>query len=503
MRVCNRMPKRKVLTKGLLNACSRGDHEFVAKRLRSLPKSKDLDALVDNHNFNLLHHAVRSRSVDCVRAVLSNANLKKSARTYEGHTALFLAIHMDCSLDLIKTLIEHYPDYINISNNEHVYPIHEAITKPNSMEIVQVLVETAKEQDVRLIDHVDWDGDNSILLAARANKLDLLRYLVENTPFDVKHENDVGINAFSAICLSETDAPEKTLDFLYPLMYGDVDEEIKNLLLPMFLSINRGQCIDWFVRKIYLRDSNDLKPLVARVLGMMASGELDNRGYYIIMLLHSHLRGNESEILQLKPSLPLLITFCFEVLFIMFRKDKDLFHPIAEYFNRHFHFPPYVDSDAIVTNFRMLVDAYEERLNPGELVEFLSKMNIQQLQDCLVFERILFYPTVILCDVLGVLMPFIALPSADDLLKKMRPVEAWKQSSELDLIAQFCGQPFHTTPLPLTSICRIMVRATVFDANKNLSMDGKLEKLKTFDLPNEIRNFLFYNYTRFDLVGRD
>lgn len=169
------MPKRKIeySAGSLLAACDNGDVDYVNECIHSM-SIDDINNAFDNHRFGPLHHAVRGHSIECIRALLTVKSLNVRAKTYEGSTALLLAIEMECEIEIIRVLVEHDPVLIDIPNNEEVFPMHLAITNRRSLEIVKLFVETMKRNNLPLIDHVDLDGDSSILLASRVNHFEIL-----------------------------------------------------------------------------------------------------------------------------------------------------------------------------------------------------------------------------------------------------------------------------------------------------------------------------------------
>lgn len=104
---------------------------------------KTIIDIKDNHNFGALHHAVRSCSLDMVKAVLEYKDaFDCKSKTFEGWTPLFLACAYPkpVPVEIIRALLEDSLEpleLLQLRNNEDVSVLHKAV-EFDRLEIVQV-----------------------------------------------------------------------------------------------------------------------------------------------------------------------------------------------------------------------------------------------------------------------------------------------------------------------------------------------------------------------------
>lgn len=119
----------------LLEACSNGNiprFEEIMGKWDSNGRETIID-IKDNHNFGVFHHAVRSCSVEMVKAVLEFKDVfDLNSRTFEGWTPLFLCCCYPrlVPVEIFRVLLEASEDVsqlIAIRNNEEVSVFHKAV----------------------------------------------------------------------------------------------------------------------------------------------------------------------------------------------------------------------------------------------------------------------------------------------------------------------------------------------------------------------------------------
>lgn len=519
------MPKRKFQfsASSLMSACYNGDLDYVNECIRGM-SSDDINYAHDNHRFGPLHHAINGHSIDCIRALLEVRSLDVRAKTYEGSTPLHLAIERDCPIEIIQLLIEHDPALIDIPNNEEVYPMHLAITNRRSLEIVQRMVETLKQNGLPLIDHVDLDGDTSILLAARVNHFGILEYLIDNTPFNVKHTNRTnGLNAFSGSFLMRSAMgldPERvnafrTLKKVIPLIYDDADKPtlVNKILTPITFCMifDNHQYTEWLIRNFYLNSMNGYRAIAQKTYDFIQTNQMRRKAYSMVFPLHSHL--TRDTFVQCKlPLRKIVWQEIYRNAIEVFQVDRTLFQEIYAIFREKFPCPsdemftasfvdiiyPMIYDESTLLEFLLKTDTFESIDGVQSVCEFAKRMRVHslKLRD-------------ILPSYLAILMPFTNLSSADTIIQsshfdngvewmKTMPPESQRK------IARFCSQSFDVDPLPLTSLCRIVIREAIFqrgtdEVTGNIDMNG-CRRLMTLSLPRTMKNFLRYNYTNYDLT---
>lgn len=521
------MPKRKlqISVGSFLAACGNGDVDYVNDCIRSM-SSDEINNAFDNHRFGPLHHAVRGHSIDCIRALLSVKSLNVREKTYEGSTPLLLAIEMDCEIGIIQALIDHDPGLIDIPNTEEVFPIHLAITNRRSLEIVKLLIETLKRNNMPLIDHVDSDGDSSILLAARVNHFEILEYLIDNTPFNVKHTNRTnGLNAFSAVFLMrnaigldpQRENVFRVLQRVFPLIYGHADKPllVNEILTPITLSMvfDNYQYTEWLIQNFYLDSMNEHREIAQKTYNFIRTNQMRKKAYSMVFPLHSHLTRQAFVQGQL-PLRKIVWQEIFRNAIEVFQVDRELFSEMYAIFSDKFQCP---SESQFIASFIDII--YPMIYDESILLEFLLKTNtfesIDGAQTVCEFARRIREHDLPVKDImpsyLTILMPFTGLSCADSIIASphFENGSCWIDSiptESRNKIVSFCGQHFYKDPLPLTKLCRIVIRKAVFQTSdpelvgiaSKIDVNG-CKRLMSLNLPKTMKNFLRYNFTNYDL----
>lgn len=129
----------------LLEACSNGNisrFEQIMQKWASCGRESVID-VKDNHNFGAVHHAVRSCSMEMVRAVLEYKDVfDMNVRSFEGWTPLYLCCcyPMPVPVEIVRSLLEASGDVYQlmaIRNNEEVSVLHKAVEQ-GRLDIVKV-----------------------------------------------------------------------------------------------------------------------------------------------------------------------------------------------------------------------------------------------------------------------------------------------------------------------------------------------------------------------------
>lgn len=526
------MPKQKT-ARNLLKACSLGDDGSVQQLVNRNP-SKSYFEVYDNHHWGPLHHAVVSNKIECVQILLSIKSLNIRARTFEGYTALLLAVDRNVSIDIIRLLVETDVHLINIPNNEEVYPMHEAVKK-DAIDIVKLFVETMKGKNVPIHDHIDLDEETSLMLAARNKNFEIIDYLLENTPFDCRRISCHNVNAFTmtAMYKSPLGKEKETIKILERLLPLTFDYDPKTNLMPPELLYSNSLCwsfdnyeiIDWFVQKFYLSDTNEEKPLVERLLNEFKKHSSDYGFYNILFGMHSNVK----DVMLYQPTEHFIRLMRWRNVYIhfyeMFLQSHDLYDSVAAVFLPKFKnvHPKIVSKTFFIffTNVTRFADClpHTKAQNPlcqqydrSVCLEFLSKFNI--LINCgvdLIFQSksITIYfrnleplaQRIFLHELLILLMPFSVQDSADDLISSMIvdmvPINDSKDLIVEQIFTDFCIRKGNELPSKLANLCRTTIRHCVFESNKNGTNKEKLFKLMSLNYPIKIKNYLLYNYTNY------
>lgn len=527
------MPKQKT-SRNLLKACSLGDDGSVQQLVNRNPP-KSYYEIYDNHHWGPLHHAVVSNKIECVRILLSVKSFNIRACTFEGCTALLLAVERNVSIDIIRLLIEADIHLIDIPNNEEVYPIHAAVKK-DAIDIVKLFVQTMKRKKVLIQDHVDLDEETSLMLAARNKSFEMIDYLLENTPCDCRRVSCHNINAFTMTAMynsppGKEEETIKILERLLPLTF-DYDPET-NSMPPELLysnslcwSFDNYEIIDWFVHKFYLADSNKEKSLVERLLHEFKKHSADYGFYNILFGLHS----NVHDVMLYQPMEHFIRLMRWRNIYIhfyeMFLQSHDLYDSISTAFLPKFrNVHPKIVSKAFFiffTNVTRFADCLPQAKAQNSLsqqydrtvcLQFLSKFDI--LTNCgveLIFQSksITIYfrnleplaQRIFLHELLILLMPFSVHDSADDLISSliddMKPINEDNDLILEQILEDFCVIRRDHSP-NLANLCRKTIRHHTFESNNYATNKEKLSKLLSLDCPIKIKNYLLFNYTNYQI----
>lgn len=468
------------------NACDNNDADHLVEIFQNF---LEIDGgLADS--YDLIHVAVIYGSVDCLRLILTHEDVDPFALDNRGDSALFLALRRNSPRELIECLIEHHPQYLNMRNGLDIYPIHEILSYPNCMEIMDIFYETSKRLNIRLVDHTTYDGASTTFLAARLNKNDLVKHLIENVSFDVMHRSYDGRNLLQYVLdksfcrLLDNDF----LNYLFRKIYGR-EKGLQTELVPSMIKMSPLYS-DWAIEKFYLDDENEMKSLVAELLEVKIIQKKDLHS--IIAYLHSFIRDNPS---FLHP----YGIHCYKGLFDLFDSNPRLFDAVSVYF-RNFVCDPVIVMERL-SNYAFNFLNYGQ-FNLTKIIEFLDKVDAQKFNLINIFdlksENCNFYHK------LEFLMPFIAIPSADGIVDDYVAYSGKSNDYDgnVEIVEEICGRSHQRQPMLLQQMCRVRIRKSIFETNHRASNDAKLKIIKRMPLPVDIKNYLLFNSSQYDLTRK-
>lgn len=493
------MSERSVQTRNLLVACARGEYDFLERYIRKNPQKRKYEVF-DNHKWGPLHHAVASNSYDCVQLLLSSGFIDTRWRSFEGQTCLFVAVDRNASQAIIKALLRTDVELFNIPNNESVYPMHKAVLK-NAFETVQTMVETLTELKVTFADQFDWDSENCLFLAARSKNLEMVEYLLSTERHDVKHLNDNGLNAATVALLpceeylaNEAYNRLEIFKKLIPLTYDSTaDDCMQRMMLPIsFVCLfKHREIFQWIIEQCYLNDANGHRDLVQKTLDTLQLVDFDYQ--MIVIALHSKLeRFIVSPNDQLKNNV--LYSNIFTDLHNIFKYDRDLFTQIAAVMR------PKLDADSL--NYVMLRLLPDESIDGTQMLDdYVQMFDVMRIGDLVnIPNMLLFTPsTTYFNNLLLLMMPFSPAPTADVYLEEClhcRILTSLDPYDRDDGLARFCVNGNFRPKCDLKRLCRATIRSSIF-GNQRTNHEG-LQQIRSMEIPISIKNFLLFNYTRYD-----
>lgn len=484
--------------KYLLDLALKGDYQSLEEKFQHLDKSVNLNNIETADGFSLLHLAVQSNSFECVRTVLDYSAFNTHRRTESGLTPLTHALRSDCSLKIITLLTLMCPELINIPDNHLNYPIHYAFNHSKILDVINILVAKAKDKGILLNDYINDNNRNGIFLAVSYKQFDVLKFFVENTSFNVHYECNRE-NAFQyAISCGYGNSKSEMMDYLFSLIYGNrtgmINELFINYIKMTTMHVETDPCIDWLVKNIYLHETNDLKSIVSR-LEKFSVHHLNV--YHVLAFIHSdfrHIKPNDEELEDIFWTTN-YINFMYERLWKIFIIDEKLFIDVCKVLNDIWlkEFINLENWDSITFPINIFGNNY------SKMVKFLDFIQIKEFYFLFNFDDDQFTPAYL--KVMPALMPFVADSCADDFFLRVVPIEVRDQviEEQYSIIEKYVGWTYHKGPMSLAMISRLVIRKTVFDRSCDLSNGSKLKNLEKLELPITLKNFLFFNYTDYNL----
>lgn len=496
---------RYVLQRDLLAACANGEYDFLRSYIERNPQKRKYE-IFDNHRWGPLHHAVTSNSYDCVQLLLSTGLVDTRQKSYEGQTCLFVAVERGASQEIIKLLLRNDTELFNLPNNEHVFPIHRAIIR-NSLETVRTMIETLNERRVPIVDHFDWDNENSLFLAARAKNYQIVEYIIANIRCNYQHVNESGLNAVT-IALLPCDNTVELADWnryeivttLIPLTYDQSSPDfMQQMMLPITFTclFKHRNIFSWLMENFYLTEMNEHRNLVQKSLEAFQLATFNYQS--IITSLHSMIRHfivNPTD--QMKNDM--LYANIVTDLLNIFKHDRVLFAEISSVLCSKL--------DVNSLNYVMI------KFIPGDpvegsqfIIDLIEMFDIMHIEDILNIEQLMFFSSsrIYLGNLLLIMMPFSLGVTADvhieagirqRIFSNMRSLQGFDLD---DGLARFCIDGNFRRKASLKDFCRAVIRRQILQNRPNESNSQRLNRIRTMHLPTPIINFLLFNYTQCDL----
>ncbi|XP_058815686.1 uncharacterized protein LOC131679121 [Topomyia yanbarensis] len=256
--------------KNIWQAAATGDPVALQQCLqRKSNKNKTIKVgtFRDNHNWTLLHHAVASRSEECVELLISRTDIDVTARCYEGRTALFLACLKDVPTEIVELLLAKNSALVNVANNENVTPLHVAVERCN-VPLVELLVANGAN-----VNATDFAGETPLHSAVEFGSVEILIYLlyIARADASVRSENDVDTLSLLA-ARGNYDMKTKVACFKILFNHVNIKQQyqqkylLEDIYAIALLSYRSTSLIPYFVETALLWEKNPSKCRLAREL---------------------------------------------------------------------------------------------------------------------------------------------------------------------------------------------------------------------------------------------
>uniref|UniRef100_A0A182MW97 Uncharacterized protein n=1 Tax=Anopheles culicifacies TaxID=139723 RepID=A0A182MW97_9DIPT len=179
------------------NAVMKGDMEKLHQLTHAKAPRPDFGKRYDNHHWNILHHAVVSRNLDCVKLVVDHFQPETNVRCYEGLTPLARACEQSVSTEIVSYLLRLDRTVVNTGDTESVTPLHYAVSN-DRLDLVELLI--ANGANVNLVDYADETALHTA--AFDTGNIEILIYLLFIAKAKWKYLPDSsdfsGVDIFSA-----------------------------------------------------------------------------------------------------------------------------------------------------------------------------------------------------------------------------------------------------------------------------------------------------------------
>lgn len=475
----------------LLLACARGAVDYLQKYVAEHHEEKDF-AVIDRRYWTPLHHAVNSKSFECVQILVSSGLVDVQLKAIFGLSCLDVAIENEVSSDIIELLLENDPNFSLIKSGFD--PLGLAIEK-NSLRMVEAIVNTLQKMKFS---------------AAAANDFDPLNRISRHLKFRTKDEGENSIKIF-----------EKLIMFLFDEAAGDFMQHVCEVLLRHLDEVNE-LLFNWCIERYHLTEANQHRDLVQRLLNHPDLG-VDR---LVIFGLHSDIHyfgckcdnGLNKYYIHRR-----IIKNC------LLKVDADGCDLINEVTTVLW---PKVNMQEFSLVFRNVL-FFENRRNQ----EIFGKMtNVKWLQsmqigDKLMIESMIFRNLSEVQIILNALMPFSTELSADTYLPRIRDeflrlkmdsqrrfqntfrerrhqdeyfnrnylqmAEQLKQLDDDDIVARYCvSEGKYAARCTLKNLCRIELRKALLRTKR--PHEQLVRNIKSLELPKSIERFLLYNYSNYN-----
>lgn len=480
----------------IFNAARSGDIINLFVKLQSLPDEINRKNIVDTRGNNLLHAAVESNSVPCVKIVLELKAFNIFGKNIKGDTPLHHAIRKDCSKEIIELLLRNCSIFLKLKNFRGDWPIHLAILKNR-----QNIIYSIYKKDTELVNQICFPFNDEYLEriiehTVYVKNLQLLVFFVTEMQIEEYFHTNSLSDAIELFISSLTDKMDQ------------IEENyiLESKLLSIFSRNIAWNNFEWLWRRVYFHQTNKYQLISIEIY------ELDIDIYLkrnLICMLHSVFNNNMSNVTQIQ------INAFYYALFILYSINHRLYKQIYKIVNAMWG-----QTDRTILSIHEVFDLmFENRIHEQQnfftnFMGFLHNIEAQKSDLMSFFQDFSHFSYSKLSIAVFTYLPFMTVDCGDkfilDFLSndffpelKLALVKRLLNEERHVHMKDLLGQTFQLQPIKLSSICRIQIRRSVFGANPRATNDEKLKKLKSLPLPKCLLNFLLFNYTSYDLCKRN
>lgn len=209
-----------------LNLAARQNNVEMVKKL--LKKSNP--NCVDNRGWTALHESAANDCTETAAILLAHPECRKLAETFEGHTALYLACRMWCSMKTINLLLSEVDDIANYASTEMVSPLHLA-SQQGRIAVTETLIAHNS-----MINLKDFDGDTALHDAAFCGEHEIVSVLLHAGAEPEVRNGD----GYTPLHLAAVKGCFATFSTLFPFVTNIDDFNNNKSVTPLMIATQRG-----------------------------------------------------------------------------------------------------------------------------------------------------------------------------------------------------------------------------------------------------------------------
>lgn len=446
----NRVTRIPLAKSDLLQACASGDVEYVSKFVET-HRERKYYSIADEDVWGPLHHAVSSKSYDCVRALLSTKlmNVEIRTRFFNDSCLEFAMADKRLPRDIIALMLENDPEFYLIRTD-----LNSFVQMP--VGILIPIVDTLRRMKIPF----------AIAFNLWFKTIWLARYGFRM----YRHQVEI----FSAIlfnCLAYEEANEfmqHSADTISGIV-GHAPEVARFMFT-------------WFIQNVHRRQSNQHSDLVENLL----KNPVPSFDHHILFALHSDIHVNRNEYTAR--------IFLAKILSRLVKVDlvhRDAIAQVVDVLWTKFN------GKIITEAFQAAFVENQELLNKMPSIEWFDVMQIGDKIDigALPLRNLREIETIF-----NTLMPFSTEDCADGHLSRIRLELGESDAIGIsDELAKFCVAGVYQTKSMLKGLCRATIRKSLLQAMTTTKSHANLvSAIRSLELPKSIQRFLLFNYTVYE-----
>jgi ankyrin repeat protein len=239
-----------------------------------------------------LHHSVVKKNIEICELILKNKKFDATVRSFEGLTALFVAIVSNVDYEIIELIVKSKKELVNERNNEEVSPLHEAV-KNRRIDIVKLLIENGAN-----VNSYDLDLENALHYAASNCDYDMITYLLNETEIDPSAKNRDDMNPICLLLVRSRNEPSDIVLSCFHFMLEHTYEKdtftnnykVEDLFQAAFLATvySHTEIVKFIIHNIYSKNNSKYE-FIKRLCDSCEVDEDEEFLYYLLVFFHDKI----------------------------------------------------------------------------------------------------------------------------------------------------------------------------------------------------------------------